>query len=167
NILASRYTTHIATGPLDVHQTTDITNLLVAPAASNLNSSINLVNDIRIKFNAHLIQDSVHFFNDVSNSVGLVRQIGILKNTGTVEFENNWESYAIDWTIFVSYRVFRDSDGNFFVYLSGDVNPIISVSSNDLPTVSDLDFDVDKLQQVYFGSISRQAASISERSEEH
>lgn len=161
NVLKSRYNSHLAHGPLFVHQSIDSLNVVTLPDSDSLVTAMAVLNDLRPRFNAHRIQPLIHFLNDVNNEVRLVKQVGILTKNGPEEFAENWETFAIDWTQFTSYRIFRDPDGNCSIFLSGDIEPVVEVDANSLPNLADRDIDSDGLQQVFFGSISREATSIS------
>ena len=161
NDLKTKYNAHLASGPLFIHQSVDALNTVALANSDNLATAMAILNALRPAFNSHRSQPLIHFLNDINNEVKLVKQVGVLTKDGPEEFATNWFTHAIDWTEFTSYRVFRDPDGNCSIFLSGDVNPVIEVESDDLPNLSDRDIDSDGLQRVFFGSISREATSIS------
>lgn len=161
NNLRQKYLNHISKGPLSVHVLPDTINTVSNVDADDLASSILILNSLRSAFNLHRIQPGIHFLDDLNNGVDSVRQIGILTNSGPEEFINNWETFAVDWRQFISYRLFRDEDGNCSLFLSGNVDSVISVPNTNLPNISSNDIDLDSIHQVIFGSISREATSIS------
>lgn len=162
NVIKDKYLNHIAKGSgAGIHQTIDSINTIVNSNATDLLSALLLANEIRIKFNQHLTQSYVHFVDDEINIVSLIKQIGILTDVNYPEFDSAWSSCALDWTKYNSYRIFRDAEGNVSVYLSGNLTPIISVNHADLLSFSKLDADFESAQQVFFGSISKQAKNIS------
>lgn len=163
NSIKSTFNSHIAKGSGAglIHQLVDITNPIMSTNASNLTTAIGLVNELRTKFNAHREQTGVHFVEDTVNSVEQVKQVGILTNRNYAEFDSAWESYATDWTEYKSYRIYRDPSGNASLYLSASVFPVVQVDVIDLPAISDIDGKFDPIQQIFFGSIGRDAKSIS------
>lgn len=163
NNLKSTYNSHIAkgSGSGSVHQLADAINVVISPDASNLNTSIILVNEIKTKFNAHREQLSVHFLSDTTNVVEQVKQVGILTNRNFAEYGDAWETYAADWAEYVSYRAYRDSDGNAFLYLSASATPVIQVDFDYLPQIADIDGKFDPIQQIFFGPIGRDSKSVS------
>ena len=164
-ILANRtkslYNSHLAKGGGSVHLLTDAPNAIVSPDSSDLPSAIVLVNELADRYNVHREASGVHYFSDVSNVVHGVRQVGILTSRGFLEDEGSWDSAAVDWTIFTTYRLYRDSDGNFSLYISGGVIPSVTVARPDLPVTSGLDIRIDQAQQVFFGAVWRGAKSTS------
>lgn len=144
-----------------VHAVVDLVNPVVTPDAFDLTSALVLTNVLRANFNAHRIQTSIHFVNDDTNVVDLVKQVGILTNSGYAEFETSWESYAADWTEYKTYRIYRDTTGDIFLYLSASAVPIATVDYANLPAISNIDGKFDPVQQVFFGPIGRESTSIS------
>ena len=143
------------------HKTVDTTNEIVSADAEDLATSVVLVNELCTKFNAHRVSSGVHFTDDSKNEVLLTRQAGILTNAGDHEDIGSWETSAVDWTNLKTYRVHRDIDGNAQLFLSGDTEPMVSVLKDRLPVISDFEGKFDPVQQVFFGSISREATSTS------
>jgi hypothetical protein len=142
-----------------VHKAIDTTSIESNPDASDLDSAILLVNSLKYNFNLHRTADDIHFVNDIYNEVHQVQQVGILTNLGAYEFQENWESAAVNWEILSTYRLYRDPSGDIHLYMSGDTEPLVSVSKNLLPSISDFGGKFDSVQQVFFGSISREATS--------
>lgn len=162
NNIKSNYNSHISKGPLHIHLQSDGFNSVINVDAFDLATSISLIIQLRIAFNAHRIQPNIHFLDDINNEVELVRQVGILTKSGPEEFAENWNSISIDWRQFITYRIFRNPDGSCSLFLSGNVDPVIQMNAIDLPNISDKDLDLDDLQSVFFGSLSRSAASDSQ-----
>ena len=165
NALKLKYGLHIDKADptlvtLDVHVNVDM-NTISSVNAKDLATAIALVNEFRLKFNAHRSEPGVHFTDDIYNEVPLTKQVGILTNTGAYEFQDSWSAGAIDWTVLKTYRVHRDAIGDAYLYLSGDVVPMAYVPKNQLPAISDFEGKFDPVQQVFFGSISREATSSS------
>lgn len=157
------YNSHIAKGSGHglTHLLADATNIVVSPDADNLVSSMTLVNELREKFNLHVTQTGVHFVDDTTNTVSQIKQIGVLTNRGQQELQDSWDAYAVDWTEYTSYRMYRDASGNAYIYLSGSVLPIIQTDNADLPSISDIDGKFDPIQQLFFGSIGKGSKSTS------
>lgn len=160
NKIKSLYNSHISIGPSNVHLIADSVNQILTPDAYNLDSAITLTNSIRSAFNAHLTQSGVHYHDDGDDSVGLVKQVGIL-STGFVEEESSWNSFAHDWAIETTYRIHRDAAGNIGLFLSGDVEPRVYSPVASLPEASSVDLRFDPVFQTFFGSIGDASTSVS------
>jgi hypothetical protein len=166
NALKLRYGRHIVKADptmvtVGIHKNIDTLDVLLSADAKDLNTSLVLANELRTKFNAHRTSIDVHFTDDVMNEVLLTMQIGILTNDGAYEFQDSWEAGAVDWTVLRTFRVYRDPSGDAQLYMSGDVSPLVSVSRSRLPSISDFGGKFDPVQQIFFGSISREATSTS------
>lgn len=164
NEIRTAYSNHVAKGGGVglVHQVTDGTNVVTLPEAEDLPSAVALMNQLRLLLNAHGTQPGVHFTNDVSHQVPLVRQVGILTSRGFPELEGSWNAFAADWTGYQTYRLARDPSGGVGVFVSGSVSPSASVAQADLPDASSIDAEFDVIQQVYFGTIGRESKSSSD-----
>lgn len=164
-ILANRmkelFNDHLAKGAGTVHVAADTVNPVTLPDAVFEQDALDLVNALFDRYNAHLTQSGVHYVDDTVNPVPMARQVGILTNRGFPEFDTSWNSYAVDWSEYVTYRIVRDPDGRVSLYLSGSVTPIASAEHAELPAASDLDLKLDEMQQVLFGSLGAQTASTS------
>ena len=106
---------------------------------------------------------------------GGVRKIGFLKQgagnnvslisswTGGVDINGNPTGlpFSFDWSILHSYRFFKDIKGTveFFV----DVNAIesLKVTYDQLPLLEELDDTFNEVQNIFFGSLSREATNQS------
>jgi hypothetical protein len=162
NELKSKFNSHLSKGGASgVHKNIDTVNPAVSADATDLTTALALINELRTNFNAHRNEVGVHFSGDGVNVVEEVKQIGILKKDGFAEFAESWGASTTDWSEYVTYRIYRDSDGNIELYLSGGTDPIVSVNVSDLPALSDLGARFDPLQQAFFGSIRREATSNS------
>jgi len=164
NALRASYSSHAAKGGGVglVHDVADSVNVLSSPAAHDLASALVLVNELRVRLNAHGSQAGVHFSNDLSHQVPLVRQVGILTSRGFPELEGSWNAFAADWTGYQTYRLARDPSGGVGVYVSGSVSPSASVAKSDLPAASSVDAEFDVLQQTFFGTVGRESKSSSD-----
>lgn len=74
----------------------------------------------------------------------------------------SWRAVDLDWTQLRSYRLYRAKDGSVSFYKDGDVVPLLQVLAPELPYLYELGDPLNSLQGVYFGSLSRPAASTSE-----
>lgn len=61
-----------------------------------------------------------------------------------------------------SYRLFEDRSGSVFLYLDGSVTPTLKIASGELADLSQINAPFEELQGVFFGSVSREAANLSE-----
>ncbi len=166
NALKLKFNAHILKADptfvsVDAHKDFDTANEILSDDAENLNMSLTLANELRSKIDAHRTSTGIHFVDDTFNEIPLTMQVGILTNSGAYEFQDSWEAGAVDWTVLGTYRVYRDPDGNASLYMSGDVDPLATVLKADLPSISDFGGKFDPVQQVFFGSISREATSVS------
>lgn len=82
------------------------------------------------------------------------RKLGILTKDG-------WESVSFDWSILRSYRIFRDATGFVRVYVDEEVVDILHAAKDDLPYLKDLNAPFDRIEGVFFGSLSYEATNIS------
>jgi hypothetical protein len=164
NAVRTSYSEHAAKGGGVglIHRAADSANAVTLPAATDLPSAVALANQLRLLLNAHGTQPGVHFTNDASHQVPLVRQVGVLTSRGFPELEGSWNAFAADWTGYQTYRLARDPSGGVGVYVSGSVAPSASVARADLPDTSSVDAEFDVIQQVYFGSIGRESKSSSD-----
>lgn len=161
NNLATVFNQHLSHGGGYIHLLVDTSDAITAPAAVDLPSALVLVNQLWTFYNTHLTAPGIHYHNDTFNSVSMIQQIGFLTNAGYPEFESSWNSSAVNWSEFATYRIFRDSAGDVSLYTSGAVTPIASVQSAQLPAASDIDMRLDPMSQVFFGSIGRRTTSTS------
>ena len=155
------YNQHLLKGSGNVHQISDVFNTETSPDAIDESTAISLTSSLVSRYESHLSQLGVHYLNDTTNVIGLIKQVGILSNRGFPEFDTSWNSYSHDWTENTTYRFVRETNGNCYIYLSGMANPIVSIDSADLPPASDVDFRIDPMHQVFFGSVGAESSSIS------
>lgn len=162
NKISDLYSKHIAKGGGKglVHSAIDTINI-VSGVATSLENSIIISNDLKTAYNAHRTQSGIHFLPDIINIVTKVKQIGILKNNDFPEFSDSWESFAQDWTEFITYRLSFDSSTGASLYRSGDIDPGATVSFISLPSLSSIDGRFDSIQQVFFGPIGKESKSTS------
>jgi hypothetical protein len=166
NALKLKFNAHILKADptfvvISAHKNFDTTNEILSGDAENLDTSLTLANELRLKVDAHRTSTDVHFVDDIFNEIPLAMQVGVLTNLGAYEFQDSWEAGAVDWTVLRTYRVYRDPDGNASLYMSGDVDPLVTVPKASLPSISDFGGKFDPVQQVFFGSTSREATSTS------
>jgi hypothetical protein len=161
NRVKKLFNKHISLGDDGVvHIIPDVIDLVTSNDATNLDTAISLVNIVNNAYNIHRQRADIHYVADNINKTTLVKQVGILKN-GYPEMQNNWVSYAIDWTQYVTYRLSRRSDGNVDLYLSGLITPIVSVDHSALPDASSIDMRINEIHQTFFGALGRQSVSTS------
>jgi hypothetical protein len=161
NRIKKFYNSHLAKGPVVVHQVLDVVNTVSTLDADDEATATALVNELYDKYNAHLVQYGVHYVNDGSNAMVPARQVGILTNRGFPEFDTSWNSYAVDWSQYSTYRISRVPGGKVSLFLTGFVEPIAVVEHADLPLSSSMDLRLDPMQQVFFGSVGAQPTSTS------
>jgi hypothetical protein len=161
NRIKKLYNDHLAKGPVTVHQVADTVNAVATADAEDEATAIALVNELYDAYNAHLTEFGVHYVDDAFNAMAPARQVGILTSRGYPEFDTSWNSHAVDWTEYVTYRIMREPDGRVSLFLSGFVDPIATVAHEDLPLTSSMDLRLDPMQQVFFGSVGAQTTSTS------
>lgn len=107
--------------------------------------------------------------------VGGVKKIGVLRAgyADTPGDPNAWiggingfgnttnAPITLDWTQPHSYRIFRSKDGVIRLYLDGEVVESLRVYEEDLPFLEDFPAPFNELQQVYWGSLSREVVNES------
>jgi hypothetical protein len=74
---------------------------------------------------------------------------------------STYQPVDFDWTVLHSYRIYRDPLGVVRLYIDGEVNEIAKILPQDLPFLEELNAPFDEIQDVFFGSVSRPAESIS------
>ena len=159
--LINAYNKHLSLGPIQVHQLVDDQNSFTFPLPVSLVTFISSANNLLIKFNAHLVQNSVHYVSNSEVHVNNPRQIGILTKRGHSTESLNYESGSVDWTVERTYRLYRDVDGNVSLYTSGSSSPIASVKHADLPLASSAEFPIDSGSQVFWGVLGSGSTSES------
>jgi hypothetical protein len=69
--------------------------------------------------------------------------------------------FNFDWSISHSYRFFRGRDEIVRLFVDGEVVESLRVLEEDLPYLEELGDPFDQLQGIFFGSLDRQAESLS------
>ena len=161
NALVYYYNRHLNKGIADnVHLSIDVADIISATEVRDLADALMVLNLLRSLFNTHL-NFTGHPVIDNSLAVPKVKQVGVLTNRGYPEFQSSWNVYATDWSVYRTYRIFRDSDGNASLFLSDVSGSVIDVSSSDLPPLSSMDGKFDTFQQSFFGTIGKVSSSVS------
>ena len=68
---------------------------------------------------------------------------------------------TFDWSVLHSYRLFRDRTGTISLYVDGDILATLRVTPDQVPFLEEVNAPFNELQGVFFGSISREAESVS------
>lgn len=106
---------------------------------------------------------------------GGVKKFGVLKRGGTddpsgvsswiggldVDGNPTLAPVEFDWSILHSYRIYQGFDGVIRVFVDGDIEATLQVTSDELPFLEELNAPFDELQGAFFGSVSRPARSSS------
>jgi len=161
NHLVSIYNSHIVLGSNYIHKNSDFSNSVTSTEVNQLEEAILRLNELKSKFNTHRSFVPVHYNNDNINIVDKVKQVGVFKNEGFLEEASAWQSFAYNWTVETTYRLYITPDGNASIFLSGDVNPRTSVDYSELPNASDLDLQFDPVYQTFFGALGDASSSKS------
>lgn len=157
NEIKNSYLEHLLKGPDNIHQSIDIfnnLNLADLTSTSTVTEICSFLNQYRTAFNAHLVQSSVHYFNDTKNNVDFVKQVGILNSDALPEVSSSWSSVSHDWSIETVYRVYVDPSGNARLYVNGAVQANVQVGFSLLPNASSQDLQFNEVNQIFFGSLS-------------
>jgi hypothetical protein len=67
-----------------------------------------------------------------------------------------------DWSVLHSYRLFRDTGGVVYFYADGEVIASLVISEDQLPYLEELNDSFNEIQNIFFGSLSRQASNQSD-----
>ena len=68
---------------------------------------------------------------------------------------------TFDWSIVHSYRLFKDLNNIIRLYIDGEVVESLRITEDELPYLEELAAPFDRLEGVYFGSLSGPATSTS------
>ncbi len=159
--MKTTYNSHLTEGPNNIHQNLDLTDLIIIDDPTDESSAIAFTNSLRNVFNAHLTKLGVHYVDDEVNSVQKTYQVGILTKNGLPQDAYSWASSSHDFTVETSYRLFKDINGNAFLYLAGNTTEIASVQYEDLPNAADVSLKLNPIHQVFFGSLDGSATNSS------
>jgi hypothetical protein len=88
------------------------------------------------------------------------RWIGVLRG-GDESLLTSYVSYALDWTAYHIYRIYRSAT-SVVVYVDSNPVPVISVPLVELARTYNLDIGIDFVSGVFYGSMSRDAAATSQ-----
>lgn len=72
------------------------------------------------------------------------------------------QPFEFDWSILHSYRLFRDTGGLVHFYVDGEVIDSLVISEDQLPFLEELNDSFNEIQNIFFGALSRGAASQSD-----
>ena len=94
---------------------------------------------------------------------GGVRKIGFLKRGAgnTLSLIGSWLSVEFDWSIFHSYRFLKDINGVVSLFVDGEAVEILQTTEDQLPLLEELDATFNQTQNIFFGSLSREATNQS------
>lgn len=164
NAFKSSYLSHINLGPDGVHRNIDIFDALYLPDL-DINSAESeitaFLNSYRNSFNSHMTRDSIHYVTDTKNYVDLVKQVAFLNKDGLLSESKSWSSFAYDWSIESTYRVFVDPNGNASLYVNGNIDPSIRIPVSEQPNASIQNINFMSVNQVYFGSLDSASTNKS------
>lgn len=159
--LKAAFNKHISLGPVTIHRLVDTGLTVTTSDPTDLPGLISLVNDLRDKFNQHIIQTDIHYANNPEVTVSLSKQVGILTNRGFSNLASSYNSGYHNWSIESTYRLYKDASGNVFLYISGDSSPLASVDYSDLPLASSAEFAINEGSSVFWGVLGSGATSES------
>jgi hypothetical protein len=106
---------------------------------------------------------------------GGVRKIGFLKrgSGNTLSLINSWSGgldsngnptgtpVSFDWSIYHSYRFLKDTNGVISLFIDGEAVETLQVTEDQLPLLEELDATFNQVQNIFFGSLSREATNRS------
>lgn len=162
--LKVRISDHMAAGPETVHSVVDSLNVPMFadlnPEFTSLEDALLAVNELWVKYNAHLVEPTIHYKSDTVNACPLVRQLGVL-SASTLESSYSWTAFAHDWSQLATVRLERDSSGNARLFVPGEIEPRVIVEVQDLPFMSDVDIELPQFESSFFGSVGDESTSTS------
>jgi len=106
---------------------------------------------------------------------GGVRKIGFLKrgSGNTLSLIDSWTGgmgssgnptdlpVAFDWSIYHSYRFLKDISGTINLFVDGEAVESLQITEDQLPLLEELDATFNQVQNIFFGSLSREATNQS------
>jgi hypothetical protein len=106
---------------------------------------------------------------------GGVRKIGFLKRgfgntlsligswTGGLDLNGNPTGLPVgfDWSIYHSYRFLKDINGTINLFVDGEAVESLQITEDQLPLLEELDATFNQVQNIFFGSLSREATNQS------
>lgn len=95
---------------------------------------------------------------------GSTWKVGVLgsSNPNSPKDLSSWQGVVdLDPTYQRTYRVVRSPQGLYQVFFDGNLTPAITVLDSSLPSLNDLTGPFDKIQSVFFGSLSYPSSSTS------
>ena len=106
---------------------------------------------------------------------GGVRKIGFLKkgDGNTLSLISSWTGgldsngnptglpVGFDWSIYHSYRFLKDTNGTVNLFVDGEAVETLQITEDQLPLLEELDATFNQVQNIFFGSLSREATSQS------
>ncbi len=106
---------------------------------------------------------------------GGVRKVGFLKRgsgntlsligswTGGLDLNGNPTGVPVefDWSIYHSYRFLKDTNGIVNLFVDGEAVETLQITEDQLPLLEELDATFNQVQNIFFGSLSREATSQS------
>ena len=115
---------------------------------------------------------------NVSESISyevIARKIGFLKRGAgnLVSFISSWTGgmdsngnptglpVEFDWSIYHSYRFLKDTNGIVNLFVDGEAIETLQITEDQLPLLEELDATFNQVQNIFFGSLSREATSQS------
>jgi len=165
--IRAAFNSHVVKGPASmllgadqVHMMQDLPSQIAPTLVTSVNY-IAILNQMRSTFNSHLISMDVHFIDDLVNTCNLVKQVGLLKQSDYVDSLASWESFAYDWTLETTYRIQISSAGEARLFLSGDLEPRVTLVAANLAKASYVNLQLNPLNQVFFGSIGFSSSNLS------
>jgi hypothetical protein len=104
-----------------------------------------------------------------------VRKIGFLKRgfgntlsligswTGGLDLNGNPTGLPVgfDWSIYHSYRFLKDINGTINLFVDGEAVESLQITEDQLPLLEELDATFNQVQNIFFGSLSREATNQS------
>lgn len=130
NDLSAVYSDHISNTGGVFHTNPDATNLITAPAATDLATSITLLNDIRTQYEAHrvLIAGPVHSSADNDNTITAPAATDLATAIAlAADLQTNYDNHISDTGLGSPYHALTDA-------VNGTTAPAPSIVSNSLVT---------------------------------
>ena len=110
----------------------------------------------------YLIEGGLHKIGFLNRGAGNTLSL-IGSWTGGMDSSGNPTGIPVsfDWSIYHSYRFLKDINGTINLFVDGEAVETLQITEDQLPLLEELDATFNQIQNIFFGSLSREATSQS------